>query len=73
MWAVAGGYADLDAERAVNLDERVLTGSISTLPTAVAVLQLVAEGTGLDDRLASGDDRREPSPGLRLGRLDDGW
>ena len=50
-WTIAGGYADLDAERAVTFDERMLAGSISKLPTAVATLQLVAEGAiGLDDR-----------------------
>ena len=50
-WTIAGGYADLDAERAVAFDERMLAGSISKLPTAIAALRLVAEGTiGLDDR-----------------------
>ena len=49
-WTIAGGYADLEAERAVTVDERMLAGSISKLPTAVAVLQLVAEGAiALDD------------------------
>ncbi len=43
-WRIAGGYADLDAGRAVELDTRMLAGSISKLFTAVTALTLVASG-----------------------------
>jgi CubicO group peptidase (beta-lactamase class C family) len=50
VWGVAGGFADVDAGTAMELERRMFVGSITKLLTAVSVLRLVAAGAiGLKD------------------------
>ncbi|NDJ62001.1 MAG: beta-lactamase family protein [Chloroflexi bacterium] len=52
-YAGAGGFADLDAEIAVQPDDRFRIGSLTKMFTAVVIMQLQEEGTlTLEDRLA---------------------
>jgi CubicO group peptidase (beta-lactamase class C family) len=62
MWAVAGGFADIDSRKAMTIEQAMLVGSISKLITAVSVLRLVG-----NREIGLHDSANEHLHGLRVG------